>query len=489
MIERWMKDIHDRLADCEKPAPEGLFADVQQEMQRRGLFPVEEKRGKFIPMWVKGAVVAASVAVVLGLSTLLLFDNENVVNNYDVQTIVNVQPNLGTQPKQEVQIIPSNEKQTHENSKRRDMLADQVQTKHVSPMINQEALFEGEADEKNEINEEVVVEEEEIQKIEIVNVPTTKSTQPKDQSPVTKNIQSSLSNRKPSTGNGQSKWQVGVNVSGIRGISTPYYNYLTYIKMLSKSEKGFYKATVNPSGEPSIAQELGSYYRSAGNLPEDVDPVVKDPIKDQQRPKNFVDIRFQNYDLVLVNNRLTIVRMNAHHRQPVKLGLSLRYNINNIWSVQTGIDYSYHSSDLISQIDNCQIQSEQKLHFIGLPMALSYSLWSPGKFNFYLSAGGEVEKVIKGSRTSLRVAPDNADQVEREDVEQKPWQLSVMGSGGVQFNVSHLLSLYAEPGVGYYFNNHSSLPTIYQEKPLNFNLNLGIRFNIQGKQQKELKSY
>ena len=32
MNERWMKDMQDRFADFEKPAPEGLLADVQREM-------------------------------------------------------------------------------------------------------------------------------------------------------------------------------------------------------------------------------------------------------------------------------------------------------------------------------------------------------------------------------------------------------------------------------------------------------------------------
>ena len=46
------------------------------------------------------------------------------------------------------------------------------------------------------------------------------------------------------------------------------------------------------------------------------------------------------------------------------------------------------------------------------------------------------------------------------------------------FAVTKLLSIYAEPGVAYYFDNKSSLRTIYQEKPFNFNLNLGLRFNL-----------
>jgi len=111
-------------------------------------------------------------------------------------------------------------------------------------------------------------------------------------------------------------------------------------------------------------------------------------------------------------------------------------------------------------------------------VALTYSLWSPGRFNVYLSAGGEVEKVVKGTQSVMTVASNVADKEEQMDVSEKPWQLSVTGSAGVQFSVTKLFSIYAEPGVAYYFDNKSALPTIYQEKPFNFNLNMGLRVNI-----------
>ena len=41
------------------------------------------------------------------------------------------------------------------------------------------------------------------------------------------------------------------------------------------------------------------------------------------------------------------------------------------------------------------------------------------------------------------------------------------------------MSLFVEPDIGYYFDNHSSIPTFYQEKPLSFNLNLGLRFSFE----------
>jgi long-subunit fatty acid transport protein len=180
----------------------------------------------------------------------------------------------------------------------------------------------------------------------------------------------------------------------------------------------------------------------------------------------------------MINNRMYSMISDTHHRQPVKVGLSMRYHFNDRWSLQAGVDYSYHSSDLVLQIENVQIQSEQKLHFVGVPVSLAYSLWSPGRFNVYLSGGGEIEKVVKGSQSIMSMTSNMADRKERQDVEEKPWQISIGGSAGVQFSITKLLSVYAEPGVAYYFDNKSSLPTIYQEKPFNFNINMGLRFDI-----------
>ena len=67
---------------------------------------------------------------------------------------------------------------------------------------------------------------------------------------------------------------------------------------------------------------------------------------------------------------------------------------------------------------------------------------------------------------------------EKTPIEEKPFQWSVNAAAGLQFNFSSLVGLYVEPGVSYYFDDGSSLKTIYKEKPLNFNLNLGIRLSL-----------
>jgi len=59
-----------------------------------------------------------------------------------------------------------------------------------------------------------------------------------------------------------------------------------------------------------------------------------------------------------------------------------------------------------------------------------------------------------------------------------PLQFSVSGAAGAEFRFSPQLSLYAEPGLGYWFDNGSDIPTYYQDKPLSFSLSLGLRLNL-----------
>ena len=166
-------------------------------------------------------------------------------------------------------------------------------------------------------------------------------------------------------------------------------------------------------------------------------------------------------------NAVTTNRIN--HRQPIRFGFSLRYRLGERWSMESGLTYTRLSADITHSVDGKATETEQRLNYLGIPVSASYQLWGSRYFNFYLSAGGLVEKMIKGSRTTQGVS---------NSVSIHPLQLSVNGALGAEFNIIDNLSLYAEPALNYYFNNGSAIPTFYQEKPLNFNLNVGLRFNI-----------
>ena len=157
------------------------------------------------------------------------------------------------------------------------------------------------------------------------------------------------------------------------------------------------------------------------------------------------------------------------HHQPIRFGFSLRYRLDNRWSIESGLTYTRLSADITYTVNGKKSESEQRLNYIGIPLSASYQLWSSRYFNFYLSAGGLVEKMVKGSRTT---------QGTTNSVSIRPLQLSVNGAVGAEFKFIDNLSLYAEPSLNYYFDNGSAVPTFYQDKPLNFNLNVGLRFNI-----------
>lgn len=166
------------------------------------------------------------------------------------------------------------------------------------------------------------------------------------------------------------------------------------------------------------------------------------------------------------------------HRQPVKVGASVRFDLPGRFGVETGVNYSYHSSDITSGDDNGGYATEQKLHYIGVPVAVNYDIWHTDFLEVYASAGGSVEFCVSGKSHTEYVSGSNVVNTVDADVRDERPQWSVGASAGVQYNFSDLVGVYVEPGVSYYFDNGSDVSTIYKDKPFNFNLNVGFRFTI-----------
>lgn len=166
------------------------------------------------------------------------------------------------------------------------------------------------------------------------------------------------------------------------------------------------------------------------------------------------------------------------HRLPIKVGVSIRYNFNDRWGIETGLTYSHLSSHISSGSEQYYKEIEQKLDFIGIPLKASFSIWQNNRWNIYASAGGMVEKCINGSADIDNVLNGTVVSTENETVKMKQLQLSAAASAGVQVNILPNLGVYAEPGINYYFDNGSSIETIYSDKPLNFNLQFGLRITF-----------
>lgn len=168
----------------------------------------------------------------------------------------------------------------------------------------------------------------------------------------------------------------------------------------------------------------------------------------------------------------------VEHHQPLRLGLSLRYQLNDRWSIEGGISYSRHTSDIIETAGVYKQTTNQELTFIGVPINANYNLWSNRYVSVYASAGAEVERMVKGKATINSSYANESNEPIEETVKMSRPIFSVNAAVGVEAKLGETFSLYAEPGVGYHFKNGTEVQTIYADKPFNASLNLGVRFTL-----------
>lgn len=169
---------------------------------------------------------------------------------------------------------------------------------------------------------------------------------------------------------------------------------------------------------------------------------------------------------------------NVKHRQPITFAFAFRYDLSKRWSLESGIFYSFHNSTIDEERSGVRTHTRQKLNYFGIPVTFSYSIWKNERFNFYLSAGGRAEKMLFGeTETTTYVNEIQSERIVR-NIEIKPVQFSVNAAAGFDVKLYRFLSIYIEPGVGYYFDNDSEVSTIYTQQPVNFMLNMGLRFSV-----------
>lgn len=168
----------------------------------------------------------------------------------------------------------------------------------------------------------------------------------------------------------------------------------------------------------------------------------------------------------------------AHHRQPVKVGVTVAYGLNDRWSLHTGLVYSYHSSDITRDNGIDTHSSHQRLHFVGVPVGVGYRVWQGSRVGVYATAGVTAEKMVSGKAKTLHKVLGQEPTFTEERVKMRELQLSADAALGVEYRVADHIGFYAEPGVGYYFRNSSDVETIYRQKPLGFNFNVGLRIAL-----------
>lgn len=177
------------------------------------------------------------------------------------------------------------------------------------------------------------------------------------------------------------------------------------------------------------------------------------------------------------------------HDQPVSFGITVSKYLFDDLSVETGLVYSYLYSKTRNTNNNFRVEEVQKLHYLGIPVNVNYNLFSLHKLNVYASVGGMVEKDVygefqrvkegqEGQSANFNNASGESLAMEVEKISQRNPQISVNAGVGLSYPIYDRLRLYGKIGGAYYFDAKNEHITIYSDRKIVMDLNVGLRYEF-----------
>lgn len=203
------------------------------------------------------------------------------------------------------------------------------------------------------------------------------------------------------------------------------------------------------------------------------------PLESNVNYADWVDGGFRNGESLVVYNQPE-VETKYSHKLPVKFGVSFRYGFNERLGIESGLTYTLLNSTFTTAAGtaNGNTTGKQTLHYIGIPLNVTYNIIGSKLFNVYASAGGAMEKAVGGYFETTGHVDGKRSETNRNSLKPKELQWSLNASAGAQVNVMNQLGLYVEPGISYRIPSGSHVRSIYTDKKLDLSIGFGIRFNF-----------
>ena len=434
MKEQWRQQMQQKMADYKRPAPEVSWDALDNALAQ------SKPQAKILPMWMRRVAAAVAVLVLVTAGYLALHHEEPAVINNKMEAVADrLEDRLKMKDERyektkdaRAQLQACTEVSQEDRLKMKDERYEKTNhISHFSSLISQDTVaIPVEQHEDNTAEDRLKMKDERYEKTDHIS-----------------HFSSLIS---------QDARRQSASASDSRLVASLYMSGGSKDYMTSTISTGLY----------------GYFYvhdKSNGTIYGMFPPTDEETVTSEETEKGNTVSEYI-YEIEVTENKVT-------HHPPIRFGLTLSYRLDDRWSLESGLVYTRLSSDrsytTITSSGKIPMQEEQRLSYLGIPLKVNHQLWANRHFGIYVSAGGMIEKMVKGSRLTMENGTER-----KEDVSISPLQFSVNGAVGAQYNLSNLMSVYAEPGVGYYFDNGSEVPTYYQEKPFSFNLNLGLRFNI-----------
>lgn len=454
MNNDWTDRLRDRMADYEMPVGDELWANIEQSLAQDEVFAnknVHSNNGVARSVVMRRFSIAASIAALLAGGAYVYFHPWNEVAENEVAAIFDkgsktfIDKRQTAVPKDSQAAISDNNQKSISANGQNAMSKDGLQTLSGGGQTRNNILAQS--------NSVELVSSESALSLDLDTQSSARSVNEKSET-----VPSSRSSRKvnsliTSEGDVMSSAQNGrrtvlAQSSMDEELGRKDKHHRGGLKLQLYGENGFIGKT-SGGNSPVLMSSMPSS-----------DPVFYD------KNTQIASLFDERYIVMIPTSDLY---EETKHHQPISVGMQVGFHLFPKLKLSTGLVYTKVSSDFISGVSDTRTVSTQDLHYIGIPLNLSYSVWEYKGLHTYVTAGGEGAVNIKNhTETDGEVKESKRDKM----------QWSTNASVGIQYDFIPQLGVYVEPGMKYYFDNGSQIENIFKDKKLNFNIQFGLRFNV-----------
>ena len=422
MDNEWKNSLRERFSDYASPEPEGLWEGIEQGMAGK-------PRRKMLPVWIaSGLAAAAAVALVVFLHP------EKTLQTPDLQKQATLAESVQAEPvvvdtaatSSPALAAPASKSDPFAVVSRQTLLAEAEPVESVP--VSEETVPDAVNDPQSRLDRESVAGQE------------TSVTEKKEVSEMPDRVghddQVGQAGQVPSSdmipAKNRKRFSIGAYGNGGQASSEQMQGY-----------------GMNRTGEYLGTRATGS------NVKNDVSGLMR----------------------TLASNRAS--NFEAHHAAPLRVGVTAAWELTPHLNLVSGLNWTYLNSEFEETASPIRTIVGQDLGYLGVPLRLeaAFNVWK----GLWLSAGagGMVEKgLLSSSWTNTWVDGQVAETIKNPKPDTGGLLWSVGATAGAEYRFSPSFGLYFTPGVEYHFANGSEVRSAYTEKPLHWNVNLGVRFHF-----------
>lgn len=421
---KWLDDIREELSDFQAEIPAGGWERLSSELPVSETSPRIAGKKRIVPIWI-----TSSAAAILLLIGYLIFNHNRLDADIDQAIFDGITAEL------EKDVAPNTDNSISHSVENKDIAPVYSENKgNYHRKIKESGIADGTTgttDNKNIVEETPTCEKTVTEVTPATEVKTVTEVKTEEEVLIAMETASKTKPRRNRKNSSSDHWAMGVLLGGNSGSNADLGNSFIgagpkmYSSVLERCQ----------SNSPGSSENTRSGKTNGQNSEEEEHILASD-----------------------------------NHRS-WSFGLSVQKHLSERFAIETGLVYSVLSSDVeISSSRAFDIYYNygtvsQRLQYLGIPLKLNVSLFDSKNWHVYANGGTTIERCLSAKRDDKSLHTNH-------------WQLSLNAAAGIQYNFSKYLGVYAEPGVNYYFDNKTSIPSQRSEQPLMFNLNAGLRVNL-----------